>query len=102
MRHSTVYLLFTSASLLAMALIGIHASRGAPKAHEHRSYRRHLVRELRLTDICLFTEARYTRHLSMADNHAPFQDHPVALEHFPSGALTLPPLLTQRHNDQTR
>ncbi|WP_411293302.1 hypothetical protein [Thiohalomonas denitrificans] len=50
-----------------------------------------LVRELRLTDLCLFTEARYTRHPSQADLHTPFQDHPLALEHFPSGSLVGPP-----------
>ena len=102
MRHSSVYLLFISAGLLAIALIAGHARQGRLSADEHRSYRRLLVADLRLTDICLFTEARYTRHLSMADGHAPFQDHPVALEHFPSGALTTPPQLTQRHNDHTR
>ncbi len=46
-----------------------------------------LVRELGLSDLSLFTEARYTRHPSQADYHTPFQDHPAALEHFPGGAL---------------
>ncbi len=50
-----------------------------------------LVRELGLTDLSLFTEARYTRHPSQADRHAPFQDHPAALEHFPTGSLLTPP-----------
>jgi hypothetical protein len=27
----------------------------------------------------------------MADRHAPFQDHPLSLEHFPSGSLIAPP-----------
>lgn len=52
---------------------------------------RALVRELGLTDLSLFTEARYTRHPSQADYHAPFQDHPAALEHFPTGSLLTPP-----------
>jgi hypothetical protein len=52
---------------------------------------RALVRELGLSDFSLFTEARYTRHPSQADRHAPFQDHPTALEHFPTGALLPPP-----------
>lgn len=51
-----------------------------------------LVARLRLTDLCLFTEARYTRHPSQADLHSPFQDHPLALEHFPSGSLLTPPI----------
>jgi hypothetical protein len=50
-----------------------------------------LVRKLQLSDLALFTEARYTRHLSQADLHSAFQDHPGALEHFPSGSLASPP-----------
>lgn len=58
--------------------------------------RREVVRVLTLTDLCLFTEARYTRHPSMADLHAPFQEHPMSLEHFPSGALMpVPPHLNR-------
>jgi hypothetical protein len=50
-----------------------------------------MVRRLELTDLCLFTEASYTRHLTQADLHTPFQDSPMTLEHFPSGALVAPP-----------
>lgn len=50
-----------------------------------------MVSQFNLTDLCLFTEARYTRHPSQADLHTPFQDQPLALEHFPSGSLIPPP-----------
>lgn len=50
-----------------------------------------LVRELGLTDLALFTEARYTRHPTQTDLHSPFQDHPGAIEHFPSGSILPPP-----------
>ena len=50
-----------------------------------------LAKRLGLTDICLFTEARYTRHLSQADRHSAFQEYPGAFEHFPSGSLVSPP-----------
>jgi hypothetical protein len=50
-----------------------------------------VVRRLQLTDLVLTTEARYTRHPSQADRFAPFQDHPHALERFPSGSLLAPP-----------
>jgi len=50
-----------------------------------------MVKTLMLTDLCLFTEARYTRHLSQADLNTAFQDHPLSLEHFPSGSFTQPP-----------
>lgn len=51
-----------------------------------------MVDDLELTDLSLFTEARYTRHLSQADQHSAFQDHPLSFEHFPSGSLVMPPL----------
>ncbi|MEY2632650.1 MAG: hypothetical protein RIR00_1304 [Pseudomonadota bacterium] len=62
-----------------------------PAARQRLAQNRALVAQLGLTDLALFTEARYTRHPSQADYHAPFQDHPSALEHFPSGALMPPP-----------
>lgn len=59
---------------------------------------REMVSQLQLTDLCLFTEARYTRHLSQADLHSAFQDHPLGLEHFPTGSLVPPPAhLTATH-----
>ncbi len=52
---------------------------------------RNQVQRLDLTDLSLFTGARYIRHLSQTDRHTPFQDHPLAFEHFPSGSLIMPP-----------
>ena len=52
---------------------------------------RMMVGALQITDLCLFTDARYIRHLSQTDLNTPFQDHPGALEHFPSGSLVAPP-----------
>ena len=60
-----------------------------------------LAKRLALTDIALFTEARYTRHPSQADLHAPFQDHPLALEHFPTGSLIAPPHTRHESLDRT-
>ena len=58
---------------------------------------RTLVRELGLSDLALFTEARYTRHPSLADLHSAAQDHPLSLEHFPSGSLMPPPAHLRNH-----
>ncbi|MDQ5908588.1 MAG: hypothetical protein QG599_680 [Pseudomonadota bacterium] len=55
-----------------------------------RTANRALVRELGLSDLALFAEARYTRHPTQADQHSAFQDHPAALEHFPTGSLLAP------------
>lgn len=83
--------------MLLLALIFIHAGirekLDMPLLHQ----RAEIVRVLGLSDLCLFTEARYTRHPSMADLSTPFQDHPLSLEHFPSGAIVpVPPHLKQR------
>ena len=42
---------------------------------------------LGLTDLCVATEARYTRHPAVSDPMAPFMDHPGAIEHFPTGSF---------------
>jgi len=75
-------LLLFAASLLDAAWRGNDSALAGSRA---------LVGELGLTDLALFTEARYTRHLSQADRHTAFQDHPLALDHFPSGSLVPPP-----------
>jgi hypothetical protein len=88
-RHSTAFAWITASNMLLLAVIVLFASKG--ENHVEAEMKRTLVRELQLTDLCIFTEARYTRHPAMADNHAPFQEHPTALDHFPSGSLLLPP-----------
>lgn len=49
------------------------------------------VENLYLTDPCISTEARYTRHPALSDEIVPFMDHPGAIEHFPSGSFWAPP-----------
>ncbi|MEW8323919.1 MAG: hypothetical protein AB2688_18830 [Candidatus Thiodiazotropha taylori] len=68
--------------------VASESGQGLPQAPESAE----LVSRLGLTDLSLFTEARYTRHPSQADIHSAFQDHPVALEHFPTGSLLQPPM----------
>ena len=52
--------------------------------------KRELVRYLKLTDLSLWTEARYTRHPSQADVFTAFQDFPSSFEHFPAGSIIGP------------
>lgn len=95
MRTSTVYLLVTALGAVLFSLCLLHGRARQGEAASVLEPCREIARELQLTDLCIFTEARYTRHPSMADRHAPFQDHPLALEHFPSGALVPPPHFRQ-------
>jgi len=46
---------------------------------------------LGLTDLCVSTEARYTRHPAVSDPVVPYMDHPGAIEHFPTGSFWVPP-----------
>ena len=88
---------FFSSLIAGVFLIYLMFMDAAISQHLDREFvreRREIVRALTLTDLCLFTEARYTRHPSMTDLYTPFQDHPMSLEHFPSGAImTVPPHL---------
>ena len=52
---------------------------------------------LGLSDICVSTEARYTRHPAASDPVVPFMDHPGAIEHFPSGSFWAPPPRLYQH-----
>jgi hypothetical protein len=88
-----LYLALLSSLLLLSQLDAYIRSRGAD---EELAQMRDQVATWELTDLALFTEARYTRHLSQADYHTPFQDHPFALEHFPSGSLVMPPALLEK------
>ncbi len=88
-------------AVLALALLlflaslvdaGLRSRAAAPALEARRA----LAAGFELTDLALFTEARYTRHLTQADRHSAFQDHPLALDHFPSGALVPPPARLER------
>lgn len=54
------------------------------------SAKRELVKRLGLTDLALWTEARYTRHPSQADLFTAFQDFPASFDHFPAGSIIAP------------
>ncbi len=86
-RKSSALFVFLAAGIMLVCLMFVHASSkqrmDTPLLHESSE----IARVLGLGDLCLFTEARYTRHPTMADLHTPFQDHPISLEHFPSGSI---------------
>ena len=97
MRKSSFFFIYVIAALTLLSASFIFAAVDRNVRAVELDAQTELVRKLELTDLCLFTEARYTRHPSQADIHTPFQDHPMSLEHFPAGSL-LPP---QRSNFST-
>ena len=68
----------------SMSVARAHTTEEIPQKQE-------LVQRLELTDLAIWTEARYTRHPSQADFFAPFQDGPSSLEHFPAGSVVAAP-----------
>ena len=100
MRKADIYLIFTAVLILVfIGLLFVHPL--FQSGQESRmAAERQLVRELKLTDLCLFTEARYTRNITQADLHTPFQDYPFSFEHFPSGSMLSPPEHLTRDNEK--
>jgi hypothetical protein len=95
-RKSDVFLLAVSTCVLLLGVCVLHAARARAASSMALKEMTAMVRSLELTDLCLFTEARYTRHLSQADLNTPFQDYPMSLEHYPSGSLVMPPETIRR------
>ena len=91
MRKSDFFLLYVAIHIVIFCLMFAHASLKERAEMASLNEKMELVKALELTDLCLFTEANYTRHLSQADLHTPFQDSPMSLEHFPSGSIVPPP-----------
>jgi hypothetical protein len=90
MRKSSFWFWYLAVSSVLLVIAFAHGTYRREQSYESLRATAALVRDLELTDLCLFTEARYTRHPSQADLHTPFQDHPLSLEHFPSGSLVTP------------
>jgi hypothetical protein len=96
MRKSSLFFLYITIQTILLGCMLTHASYAQKMAVSHLQEMVNLVQRLGLTDLCLFTEASYTRHLSLADFHTAFQDSPMALEHFPSGSLVTHPQAAKR------
>ena len=94
MRNSTIYLSGIALGLAIICGLAVHAFVAQKQAAPALERSAAMAREYGLTDLSLFTEARYTRHPSMADLNTAFQDYPFSFEHFPSGSLVpVPPVL---------
>ena len=91
MRKSSLIILIVAMECAVLVVLFLQAAVQRRESVPDLAMRAALVRELALTDLCLFTEARYTRNPALADRHAPFQDGPLSIEHFPSGSLFPPP-----------
>ena len=91
MRKAKKFFFFILTLGILMGLLSLHSSYRIQADQVLLQQKKTMVRDFALTDLCLFTEANYTRHLTQADRYTPFQDSPLAFEHFPSGSMLLPP-----------
>lgn len=90
-RKSDFFIVFLAVCSILLLLMTFYAAISVKQEMPNIQVKSGMVRELHLTDLCLFTDARYTRHPSMADLHSAFQDYPISFEHFPSGTIVAPP-----------
>jgi hypothetical protein len=91
MKKHTIFIGLTMLELVLLALLFMTGHAAVRNAAQHElGNKKQLAAALHLTDLAIWTEARYTRHPSQTDFFSPFQDFPGALEHFPAGAIISP------------
>ena len=95
MRPSHILLVIILLLFFIDGMLYLHAKRLGNDLKDDQALQAIAVAGLGLTDLCIATEARYTRHPAVSDTMAPFMDHPGALEHFPSGSFWNAPTNTK-------
>jgi hypothetical protein len=91
MRPSKVLLIVVTALVLAVAGLALDGGRLRADQRARQPLLDIAAAGLGLSDLCVATEARYTRHPAASDRLVPFMDHPGAVEHFPTGSFWAPP-----------
>ncbi len=91
MRPSFYYVTFILSVICLDGMFIYYAGQGKSQQQKDLSIIHDVTKTLGLTDICVTTEARYTRHPAVSDILVPFMDHPGGMEHFPSGSFFSPP-----------
>ena len=92
MARYRIFIVLTSIMVLVLITMILFFRSQLPSIHEqHIQAKKKLAGRLELTDLAIWTEARYTRHPSQADLFSPFQDFPGSLDHFPAGSVVAPP-----------
>ena len=85
------YLLFTACGFLLLGILYLHSLLALASAEAQLvPAKQRLIAALGLTDLAIWTEARYTRHPTQADHFTPFQDLPASIGHFPAGSIISP------------
>jgi hypothetical protein len=91
MRKSTLFMASIAFMTILLCLAFAHAHARQRSDMPLLMKNAYIVRLFELTDLCLFTDAQYTRNPAVVGVSTPFQDYPLSFEHFPSGSLSSPP-----------
>ena len=87
MRPSLIFFLLIIFILAGDCLLIARTHQLRLQQHDQQDMLLAVTAGLGLTDLCIATEARYTRHPAISDPVVPFMDHPGAIEHFPTGTF---------------
>lgn len=87
MRPSTRFCILIALLLVLQGVLQVQGRLLLLKSTESFQEASQVAANLGLTDLCLATDARYIRHLSVTDPVVPYMDHPGAIEHFPSSSF---------------
>lgn len=82
------FLIFTSIQLLLLLLLFLIPFRGQRSVNY--AQKKVVLHRFLLTDYCLSTESRHTRHINFPETVAPFQDLAGFHDHFPSSSFFKP------------
>jgi hypothetical protein len=96
MRPARVLLIIILCFFLTDISLFVHSRLRRKEIKSDEEIQKIVVAGLGLTDLCVATEARYTRNPAVSDPMAPFMDHPAALEHFPTGTFWANPAMNIR------
>ncbi|MBI5188795.1 MAG: hypothetical protein HZA07_07020 [Nitrospirae bacterium] len=91
MRRSSIFFLLTALKILIIIALFVHSRIELSNRMTLWKDLEGIVSTLKLTDMALFTDARYARHPTQADLFSAFQDYPGSIEHFPTGTIVPPP-----------
>ena len=92
--RTTIFILCSIILMSAVVVLNVASTLQGHHTLTRATRLSQLTKSLKLTDLVIWTESRYTRHPSQADRFSAFQDIPGALEHFPSGSFVgVPPSL---------
>lgn len=86
--RARLFLIFTGVQLLILVILFVTPLKGSRRTNY--AQKKQVLQRFSLTDYCLSTESRHTRHINFPEVIAPFQDLPGYHDHFPSSSFFKP------------